>query len=279
MEDAFVLEVPERKFSDLYMCFCGYAKCEPFHSYGPALRPHYIIHYILEGKGRYRAGNTQYELEKGQGFLIEPEAQTFYEADGEMPWTYLWIGFDGTRAKEYLKDIGLGSGRLIYSSSHGAELKSIILNMLKNNTVSLRNQFLLEGLLYSFFSILAEDIALPDGSDPGVDNLYVKQAVGYIQDNYFNPIKVTDIAGYVCINRSYLYTLFRKAMGISPQEYLADYRIVRGAELLSSTDLSIESIALSCGYRDSLTFTRAFKAKRGMAPSWYRKHDRERKKG
>ena len=34
-------------------------------------------------------------------------------------------------------------------------------------------------------------------------SLYVRKAVEFIQTNYANPIRVTDIADYVCINRSY----------------------------------------------------------------------------
>ena len=56
MEDANVLQLKNRKFSDLYMCFCGYAKCSPLHNFGPAVRPNYIFHYILQGKGRFTVG-------------------------------------------------------------------------------------------------------------------------------------------------------------------------------------------------------------------------------
>ncbi|MEY8495408.1 AraC family ligand binding domain-containing protein, partial [Lachnospiraceae bacterium 29-91] len=49
MENAYVLQLSDQKFQDLYLCFCGYAKCEPLHSFGPAVRPNYILHYILEG--------------------------------------------------------------------------------------------------------------------------------------------------------------------------------------------------------------------------------------
>ena len=58
---------------------------------------------------------------------------------------------------------------------------------------------------------------------------------------------------------------------MSPQDYLANYRISQATELLTMTDLSIESIALSCGYTDPLIFSKVFKIKKGQTPSRYRK--------
>ena len=53
METSWTLPVQKHKFSDLYLCFCGYEACQPFHSYGPAVRPNYVIHYIISGKGTF----------------------------------------------------------------------------------------------------------------------------------------------------------------------------------------------------------------------------------
>ena len=271
MEDAYVLQLSDRKFSDLYLCYCGYAKCEPLHSFGPAVRSNYLIHYILEGKGHYRAGGKRYNLQAGQGFLIEPGTKSFCEADEEDPWTYLWVGFHGRRAEEYLRDAGLGDGRLIFCSERGEELKKLVVRMLKNYTITATDQFLLEGSLYLFLSILAEDTARSPAQEHGVDNMYIKKALGYIQDNYGHSIRVADIAEYVCINRSYLYTLFREHVGSSPQEYLSDYRLARAEEFLKGMELSVESVDYSCGYRDPAAFGRAFKEKNGITPLQYRK--------
>ena len=30
-----------------------------------------------------------------------------HQADEEVPWTYLWIGFGGKKAEDYLRDLGL----------------------------------------------------------------------------------------------------------------------------------------------------------------------------
>lgn len=271
MEDAYVLQLSDRKFSDLYLCFCGYAKCEPRHSFGPGVRSNYLIHYILEGKGYYQAGGKRFDLQAGQGFLIKPGAQIYYEADEKDPWTYLWIGFHGRRAEEYLEDAGLGNGRLIFRCGRGEELKRLVFRMLRNYTITATDQFLLEGSLYLFLSILADSASHMPAQGHEAENLYIKKALGYIQDNYGHSIRVADIAEYVCINRSYLYTLFREHVGSSPQEYLSDYRLARAKEFLRGIELSVESVAYSCGYRDPAAFGRAFKEKYGITPLQYRK--------
>lgn len=271
MEDSYVLQLTGKKFSDIYLCYCGYADCEPGHSFGPSVRPNYLIHYILKGKGTYRTGGKEYRLEAGYGFLIEPRIQTFYQADLAEPWSYIWIGFDGSNAGKYLDDAGLNRHHPVFKCGYKEELKRIVFDMLKNNISTTTHRFLLQSLLYEFFSVLTRECSVNPPALQNGENPYILQAVEFIQNNYSFPIHVTDIANYVCINRSYLYTLFKTHLGVSPQDYLANYRISQATELLTVTDLSIESIALSCGYTDPLIFSKVFKTKKGRTPSRYRK--------
>lgn len=271
MENTKELFLSNLKFSDLYLCFCGYAKCDPLHSYGPAVRPNYLIHYISSGCGTYCSNHQTYHLQAGQGFLITPETQVFYQADENDPWQYFWIGFNGKHAREYLQVLGLNEHQPVFSCNKKKELEKIVLDIMEHNTFTTENMLFQQSLLYSFLATLAQDFDIPLSSVQRHGNLYVKKAEEFIQNNYYNPIHVTDVANYVCINRSYLYTLFKKYLNITPQEYLTDYRIVRATELLVTTDLSIDSVALSCGYQDSLVFSKVFKSKKGITPSQYRK--------
>ena len=270
MEKAYKLEFAGEQNGNLYVNCCGLSQTESLHSFGPALKPHYLVHYILSGKGRFSIGGKEYPLEAGYGFLITPDELAFYQADESDPWTYVWVGFSGTQAAEYIGNIGLSVRQPIFKSEESEELYRIVKDMMEHNTFGLTHDLRRNGQLGVFLSIIAEGTKVAENEEDKA-NTYVRKAVSFIQSNYCNPIKVTDVADYVCINRSYLYTLFQNSMGMSPQQFLATFRITKATELLQLTALPIESIALSCGYQDPLVFTKAFKQMKKMSPTSYRK--------
>ncbi|MFG6338643.1 MAG: AraC family transcriptional regulator [Lachnospiraceae bacterium] len=271
MEKAYKLEFAGEQTGSLYVNCCGLSRTEPMHSFGPALKPHYLIHYILRGKGKFSIGGEEYPLEAGYGFLITPDELAFYQADEEEPWTYVWVGFSGTQAVEYLGNMGLSVRQPIFKSEASEELYRIVKDMMEHNTYGLSNDLRRNGQLGIFLSVIAEGSRVEKHGDDDKANIYVRKAVSFIQNNYCNPIKVTDVADYVCINRSYLYTLFQNSMGMSPQQFLMTFRITKATELLQLTSLPIESIALSCGYHDPLVFTKAFRQMKQMSPTSFRK--------
>ncbi len=274
MEKAYKLEFPGEKTGNLFVNCCGCSQTEPLHSFGPAIKPHYLIHYVLSGKGIFSMGGKEYPLKAGYGFLIMPEELAFYQASQEDPWTYVWIGFSGDQADRLIQNMGLSLQNPIFKSEHSEEIYEIVKDMMEHNTFDMSDELRRNGFLSVFLSIIANSTKASDQSDNDRANHYVRKAVEYIQGNYCNPIKITEVADYVCINRSYLYTLFMNSMGISPQQFLATFRITKATELLQLTSLPIESIALSCGYVDPLVFTKAFKQMKGMSPSVYRKEMR-----
>lgn len=271
MEKAYELEFTEEKSGSLYVNCCGLSRTEPFHSFGPAFKPHYVIHYILSGRGKLTLAGREYPLTQGYGFLIPPEELVFYQADEKDPWTYVWVGFSGQLAAEIVESTGLSLSNPVFLSDRGEALYEAVKDMLEHNTFGIANELRRNGQLYVFLSLIAERAHIEKKGEDDKADYYVKRAVKFIVGNYCNPIKVTDVADYVCINRSYLYTLFKHSTGMSPQQFLSTFRITRAAELLQVTELPIESIALSCGYTDPLVFTKSFRQMKQMSPSAYRK--------
>ena len=274
MERAYKLEFAGERAGSLYVSCCGLSKTEPLHSFGPAQKPYYLIHYILRGKGRFSLRNKEFQLSSGNGFLIPPEELSFYQADEKEPWTYIWVGFQGEMAERILQNIGLTVVNPVFCSDHSEELYQAVKDMMEHNTYGISNDLRRNGQLQVFLSVIADGVTTQEHGEVDRADHYVERAIAYIRSNYCNPIRVTDVADYVCVNRSYLYTLFKNALDMSPQQFLTNYRVHKAMELLRTTELPVESIALSCGYTDPQVFTKAFKHVKRISPSGYRKEVR-----
>ena len=277
MEDYYIRSSLKRPFQDLRMVFCGREAGKPLHSWGPVVRPTWIIHYILDGKGIFKTDAQTWHLHERQGFLIEPETQTFYQADAKEPWTYCWIGFEGSMAPMLVEELGLGEGRSAFCCDQKEELVKIFDMIFENRRASEQNDLILESMLFMFFAVLMKSLSIPAG-EQAENNEYIRGAINYIRKNYYLPIQISEIAGYLGINRSYLSTLFRKETGMSPREYLSVFRLSKASEMLGISDSSIELIANSCGYEDAVVFSKAFKNKYGLSPMQYRKKEEEKRR-
>ena len=72
----------------------------------------------------------------------------------------------------------------------------------------------------------------------------------------------------------YVRRLFQKELGMTPHQYLTDKRLQIAAEALLSggeTGSTVADVAVMCGFREPLYFSRMFKKKYGVAPSFYRR--------
>lgn len=260
-------------FQDLYLCTAGKSVCCPGHGFGPDVRLNYLIHCVLSGKGCFETDEKQYFLSKGQGFLIEPGLTTRYFADDAQPWSYIWIGFNGTLAPKIVKTLGLGPKRPVFSFKNLKELEEtadkLLLPASSDTELSLNQHT----LLLSFFHLLAQNLA-GEGGD-GADsrsNYHIYKALSFIRSNYANQIRVIDVANYLGINRFYLSDLFQKTMGHSPQEYISSFCLGRAREMLTTTNIPVTEIAYACGYSNIEIFSKAFKRKYLASPSQYRKY-------
>lgn len=276
MENSYVLQIRDVNLKNMNLRFCGFSQCEPLHNFGPASRPVYIIHIITKGKGIYVVDNRHYNLKAGQGFIIEPNVVTFYQADKDDPWEYCWIAFDGEGVEKYLKELGLIQQKPIFRIQNVEEIFSMIKEMLKNRKGTLSEELKIQGLFYQIFSIIVGECVIEKEEEVEALNLNVVKALDYIKKNYWDDINVNSIIEYVGLNRSYFSKLFQSVMGITLKEYLTIFRLSRANELLDMTDESIEEIATNCGYSDPLVFSKAYKKRYGITPTQHRKIDRKR---
>jgi hypothetical protein len=208
----------------------GSQKCTPGYSYGPAIRDHYLIHLIINGKGIYRTKRNVYHLRSNDLFCVLPDHEIYYEADTDDPWEYQWVGFAGVDAASMIMACGFNENHLvIHNVSCHTELSarlSRIENAFGNDYAS--SVRMTGELCLALCSLFDENLHSEDKRAPSdSDRDYIVRAVSYIQSNYSYNISISDIASFIGVNRSTLYfsKIFHKAIGMPPTTFREQSRI------------------------------------------------------
>lgn len=267
---------PSKNFIDLGLYQFGWEHCEPSHSFGPAMRNHFLFHYVISGTGTLIAENSKkesisYSIKSGQGFMLFPNQICTYIADAQQPWEYVWIEFDGLRAKETVELSGLCVNSPVYKAKYkdvAQTMKDEMLYIINHKDDS---PFHLIGHLYLFIDSFVKSSAITQISKSNnLRDFYIKEALSFIEQNFQNDITVEEIAACCGLNRSYFGKIFHEVLGKSPQEFLISYRMTKATELLKLTSLSIAEVGSAVGYSNQLHFSRAFKKIYGISPRQWR---------
>ena len=266
-----------RESIDFALIYCGKEHCEPSYCYGPNRRENFVLHIITEGRGVLETAGRSYHLKENEAFILFPDTEAYYKADSASPWTYIWVGFDGVKAYDTMINAGFSAVSPVQSFS-GELVKGLenkIDKMLRASNLSLSNELRRNSLLMDFMADLVENNEQKSGSadTEHPQNIYVKHATDYITRHLGERIRIKELADYIGVNRSYLATSFKNALGISPQEFLVGLRMDRASSLLRSTAAPISVIAEQVGYDDPMAFSRIFKKYTGMSPKHFRDSD------
>lgn len=251
---------------------CGIEQGIPGLGYNYEVLKNAVIHYVTKGYGTFKFNGKVYNLKQGDIFILLKGMQVEYVASIDDPWEYYWIGFSGSNANEYLNRTSI-TNSCVANCEENSKIPQIILNMCeisKTYNPSRSDDILLLKELYSLLYALIEEFPKPFEYKDKELHTYIQDALNFINSNYMHSITVQEIADYVNLSRSYLYKMFIKNLGISPQRYLINLRMYKATLLLKSTKLPIGEVASNVGYSDSLLFSKTFSKHFSMSPLNYR---------
>lgn len=67
--------VKEKELVSLSVYNVGFQSCDSLYQWGPGIRDHYLIHYIISGKGRYTVNGSVHTLTPGDVRFVHIEPQ------------------------------------------------------------------------------------------------------------------------------------------------------------------------------------------------------------
>ena len=98
----------------------------------------------------------------------------------------------------------------------------------------------------------------------------VKNALAYIEENYREKLKLSDVADQIYVSQWHLSKLLNKHTGQNFSEILNTIRIEKAKELLKDPSLRIGDISEEVGFLDVAHFSRVFKKQAGISANEYR---------
>lgn len=102
--------------------------------------------------------------------------------------------------------------------------------------------------------------------DPDLAN-----ALSFLRTNACFGISVKQVLEHTTLSRSSLERRVRKLLGHSPQQEIRNCQLKQVRSLLTKTDMSIEQIAINCGFEHPEYLHVVFKREMNMTPGDYRK--------
>ena len=99
-----------------------------------------------------------------------------------------------------------------------------------------------------------------------------KRLVDFIEEHLSEQISLATLAELVNLSLFHFARAFKKSFGVPPHRYHSARRMDHARSLLQRTELTVTEIGMQTGFRDTSSFTRAFRGFTGFAPTEYRRH-------
>lgn len=244
-------------------------KLKPGATYGPVIRDFLIVECCTGGKGAASINGKMFPLQKGDCIFLCPGDIVIHYADWQEPREGIWCEIDGMMVRDLLSQARISADQPFAPREAFEPICALIEEMLllKNETdagVELRRN----ALAMRLFGELLRFRAAPESRTK-----YVRQAITFIESNYFNPLSVAKIAEALGLDRSYFTTLFSRETGVSPHFFLNAVRVRKACALMRDGGCGISEAAEAVGL-DPQSFARVFRQHQNITPREFLKRQK-----
>ena len=169
---------------------------------------------------------------------------------------------------EFVKIINKDNRIVHFSGTERKQIEMLIGLVVKEQSgVMPGTEVVLKSAINMLLIMIFRKMSLPLCSKWSVDN----NLLSYIRKNCSDNITMGGIAHMCGYSEAYFSRLFKEFTGNTFSVYLTDCKVEKAIELLTKTDISVESIIYDCGFTNRTRFFKIFKEKTGNTPSKYRK--------
>ncbi len=259
-------------------------RSDPFTMTDDHYHSYYEVYYLLSGRRVYFVRDRTYEVEQGDLVLIGKHELHKTMQSGSEPHERAILHFTeefirsaaGRQAELLLHPFAAGGSHVIrLPRPQQMEADAAIRAMLRE----IRERepgFELPVRQYALALMLAAGRYVRRyGPVPfrHATPLHAKisEITRYINDNFQQPLRLTDLSDTFYISPHYLSRMFKEVTGFAFSDYVTLTRIKEAQRLLRETERSVSDIAEAVGYDNFSHFGKTFKRLTRQSPREYRK--------
>ncbi len=248
-----------------------------------------VLGYRFEGaiKSRYKLGDDKWrtqECRKGEFMIVRAHEETQWSwrnmsAENDSLLTMI-LNLEQSSIDSVVSNAADMDHKLAEFSHRANQRDHFVSDIFKRLHVELMNDDPLSGFSvdllkqelivhllrrYSVFEKKVNDNA------KGLSKEQLHRVNDYVRSYCAKEITLKELADLANMSEYHFSRQYKKASHISPYQYILDCRFEKAQQLLETTTLTIQEIALEVGYKDSSTFSKAFRKHFGVTAANYRK--------
>ena len=225
----------------------------------------YEMVLMLDGEMKIQIDETEYALRENDLILIKPNRLHRYETEEGMGGTCLLCVFSGDLISSINEALTRHRLRSVVIHEIPQLYKDVFMHMERAE-----DRPAVKGGLYLLCSLFYRLVDHTSVEDYSGDTALLYKMFEFIEKHVDSPCTLSDLAGELKYNESYLSRIFAKYVGIPFSDYVRNIKINHACHLLRNTDESVYAVSVKCGYAAQSTFCRSFKRITGVSPNEYR---------
>lgn len=235
------------------------------HAYRPHSHPTWTVAVVERGAARFEVDARQERADRGELFVLEPEAVHTGMPAVPEGWAYKVL---------YLDPAVFGAWSERDGPPPGAARWVVFRDRALRDRLLVAHAALADGGLAAEVAVLDAVARLGVHLRPGPvapargrpEHAAVRRAREHLVARWDARVSLAELSAVAGLSRFELVRRFREQTGLPPHAYQLDLRIARARALLAAGRPAGE-VALDCGFSDQPHFTRVFRQAVGVTPA------------
>lgn len=234
---------------------CGYAP-PGWSFYSPAYTNR--LYVVLGGSAYFQGPDGEVPLKKDHLYLFPHRLPFRAHQDEHNRFNHLFFDFMSTPPlmSETLVELPVQPDTLI-----GHTVSALILSVLPRGQRSPED----DALVRSYFLNLLRLVLKESGSQALSDPRLIP-TLTCIHDHFGESLTDTQLSELAHMEKNHFIRVFRKTIGMTPYQYLRQYRLNRAAALIAA-GTTVGEAAMICGFENASSLSHAMKKSRGVSPT------------